>query len=58
MPKVSTEIKFKRKAFGEFLCHKKKTWFYVKRMGKLFSILYFIFLINEKKEFRKVLKKY
>ena len=44
------------KAFDEFFMSNEKNFSYVKRIlciDKLFSILSFIFLINEEKEFRK-----
>ena len=49
-------LSFKMKAFGEFFMSKEKNFSYVKRIlciDKLFSILSFIFLINEEKEFKK-----
>ena len=49
MSKVSNKIKFKREAFGEFL------WREILCVEKIFSMLYFIFLINEE-EFRKNIK--
>ena len=57
MPKASKKIKFKRKVFGKFFVSRKKL-FYLKRnfmCREFFSMLYFIFLINEE-EFRKTIK--
>ena len=44
-PKVSNKTKFKRK--------QEKILFYVKRIENFFSILYFVFLMNEKKIVQK-----
>ena len=44
-PKVSNKTKFKRK--------QEKILFYVKRIENFLSILYFVFLMNEKKIVQK-----
>ena len=57
---MSNKIKFKRKAFGKFFVIRKKL-FYIKRnfmRRETFSMLYFIFLINEEEFRKKILNKY
>ena len=43
MPKVSTEIKFKRKAFAEVLCHKKRLVLCKEDRETFFDIIFYIF---------------
>ena len=42
MPKVSNETKFKRKAFGDFLCHKKTTFLCKEDRETFFDIIFYI----------------
>ena len=48
MPKVSNETKFKRKAFGDFLCHKKTTFLCKEDRETFFDIIFYIFMVAKK----------